>query len=85
MANTIVERCRCLHAVVNDSVSEQGSDLFLMRSTIALGCGGTRLQPRPGTGSPMAESRVVQSDLIQPAPEIHHKARACDLSNVILV
>ena len=34
MANTIVERCRCLHAVVNDSVSEQGSDLFLMRSTI---------------------------------------------------
>ena len=35
MANTIVERCRCLHAVVNDSVSEQGSDLFLMRSTIA--------------------------------------------------
>ena len=34
MANTIVERCRCLHAVVDDSVSESCSDLFLMRSTI---------------------------------------------------
>ena len=34
MANTIVERDRCLHAVVNDSVCGSGSDLFLMRSTI---------------------------------------------------
>ena len=34
MANTIVERGRCFHAVVNDSVCESGSDLFLMRSTI---------------------------------------------------
>jgi hypothetical protein len=37
MANTIVERGRCFHAVVNDSVCESGSDLFLMRSTITTG------------------------------------------------
>jgi hypothetical protein len=35
MANTPVERCRCLHSVVKDSVCESSSDLFLMRSTIA--------------------------------------------------
>jgi hypothetical protein len=35
MANTIVERGRCFHAVLNDSVCESGFDLFLMRSTIA--------------------------------------------------
>ena len=34
MANTIAERCRGFHAVVDDSVYESGSDLFLMRSTI---------------------------------------------------
>ena len=35
MANTIVERnCYC-HSPVNDSACELGSDLFLMRSTIA--------------------------------------------------
>jgi len=31
------------------------------------------------------ELRAGQSGLVQPLPEIHHKARACDLSNVILV
>ena len=34
MANTIVERGRCLHAVVKDSVCESGSDPILMRSTM---------------------------------------------------
>ena len=34
MVNTTAEHCRSLHAVVNDPVSESGSDLFLMRSTI---------------------------------------------------
>jgi hypothetical protein len=34
MANTIVERGRCLHAVVNDSVCESSSDPIPMRSTI---------------------------------------------------
>ena len=34
MADTMVELGRCLHAVVNDSVCESGSDLFLMRSTV---------------------------------------------------
>ncbi len=36
MANTIVGRGLCLHAVVNDSVRESRSDLFLMRSTMGL-------------------------------------------------
>ena len=34
MANTIVERGRCLHAVACDSVCESGSDLFLIRFII---------------------------------------------------
>ena len=32
--NIIVERGRCAYAVVNESVCESGSDLFLIRSTI---------------------------------------------------
>ena len=42
MACTIVERGRCLHTVVNGSVWESGSDLLLMRSTIAIGGGKVR-------------------------------------------
>ncbi len=66
MANTIVERGRCFHAVVNDSVCESGSDLFLMRST--LGNGGIVLAlkcGRMGQGLGFSSSSPNRSRLTQ--------------------
>lgn len=34
VANKIVEHGRCLHAVVNDSICESGSDTISMRSRV---------------------------------------------------
>ena len=61
MANTIVERDRCLHAVVNDSVCGSGSDLFLMRSTITH-------RPVPSNELPCCSRNMLLE--IGPAPPV---------------